>query len=574
MPAAAWALVLCLVGAALKLGVAWYTLDGDLHRLVFSDEGAYYLAAAQEVNRSGWAFFSTPRVLWNGPLNPLWIWALGMQIPLIKICNVLLVSLCGWLLWDTTRRHVHQRAAWLALAAYTFHAPLFVFAPTLLTEPLFVSLVVVALWLIPKSPTNGWQDLPAALVLGLATLVRPTTQLLPLALLLAAGVSFFLPAFRPSARRCIGVAFGMMLVIGPYVVRNGLLFGTWGIANGFGAVLYLGSDLRTSGDEPVYAGRDFDTYRYTQDVTHLDSAGDARLKAAALSHIARRPARVASLWLLKPLRYLLGSVNHYFFPAYDLPTFIAHEAPLRIMLVLGELLTTVFVVTFGLWSLVLERHRSFLWLCSLILIGYFTALHTVAFAIPRLALPLFPLLALWAVAIKPQRAWIPLVTALAILGGIGFSGRFQLPNVVTEEYASYFDATAPINLPVPSAVHDIQSSSAGLLTVTGVDPFVVYQHLTLTAAPLQTLLVKVTTVGSPVGTAAVDGQLFWSDPEGTFAEERSVRFYLSALPGTRWYRVTTGLHPRWRGPIDALRFDLGDGGRKGEFRIEQALLVQ
>ena len=52
--------------------------DGDFSALLYSDERSYYLAGAQGIQDQGLGWYLTPRSLWSGPLNPLWIAALGV----------------------------------------------------------------------------------------------------------------------------------------------------------------------------------------------------------------------------------------------------------------------------------------------------------------------------------------------------------------------------------------------------------------------------------------------------------------------------------------------------------------
>ena len=106
-------------------------------------------------------------------------------------------------------------------------------------------------------------------------------------------------------------------------------FGKAGLANGLGAVLYLGGDLRRNGDEPVYSGVDFDTFRITTPYTHLDTEGDARLVAVAKDRMLQHPLATGALFIRKGARYLLGSFHGYFWPYNGLVGKLEHDPSWR-----------------------------------------------------------------------------------------------------------------------------------------------------------------------------------------------------------------------------------------------------
>src|SRR5437667_223716 len=96
----------------------------------------------------------------------------------------------------------------------------------------------------------------------------------------------------PSIRRGARVALdalppGAVLAVAPLVAKTDLAAGHAVVATGGGAALYLGADSKTDGDEPYYAGYDYDTSEVTQPYTHLDIEGDSRLAEAARTAIRR-----------------------------------------------------------------------------------------------------------------------------------------------------------------------------------------------------------------------------------------------------------------------------------------------
>lgn len=526
---AVWGLI--LIGLTLKGIYLLRSNGGNLQALPFSDEGAYYLAAANMIAEQGWDFFKTERSLWNGPLNPLWIYSLGRNIALIKACNLLLLQLAAVLIWDVARKYFTPGAALITLAALTFHPPFYVFGATLLTEPLFIFLLSLGVWLICRPNSKPiW----GGVVWGLATLVRPTLQFFPL-LLIALGVV----ASGDLRKKLHSISFSMLLLILPYVAKNWIYLNQPIIANGFGAVLYLGNDLRRNGDEPIYSGFDFDTPRYTAPVTHLDSFGDKNLKQAAIRNITQHPFDILLLSLVKAPRFLMGNPMHYFYPSGNSVQAFRDVSGFYFFIRIVELLLAVSVVIWGFSSFVVLRSWTLTCVTSASLVLYFLALHTIAFPIPRLGLPIFPVLSLWAggllatsrfLSSKKVVLWI---LALMIVIGISFKYYIYLPNVVSQRYVSYFSTT-----------HDLPINPAAPLSFE-VAPFSAHRN--------RVLFLKMSVLGDQ---STGKAQLFWADDKSDFTEEASLQFPIREDAKSHIYRITPGLSQAWKGQVSKLKFKL------------------
>ncbi len=261
---------------------------GDLSALTYPDEINYYVGGAEQIRAEGLGYFLTARSLWNAPLYPLWIAVLGISVPLVKILNLLMICGAGAFIADASRRISSRWGGFAALVGYLLYYPLFVFGGTVLSEPPFIFAMVVAFWcwVVGKGSSFRW-GCAAGVALGIGALIRPTIQLFPLLLLVGVVGSVFGRRSRQTGvvRAALGCFLGAAVLILPYVAKNMVLFGRPTIANGFGAVLYLGSDLRKDGNEPVYSRMDFDTYEKTAPYTHLDSEGDSILARAALENL-------------------------------------------------------------------------------------------------------------------------------------------------------------------------------------------------------------------------------------------------------------------------------------------------
>ena len=222
------AVVSLILAAAIGAILAYHhtRTGGDFSALLYSDERVYYLSGAQAILDEGLGWFLTPRSLWNAPLNPLWVAAFGGNIAAVKIANLLLFAATGTLVWDMGRRLFGKPAAYIALVTLALYVPFYRFVPTILTEPLFIPLVMLALWLIVAfEDRNTWALGGAGLAFGAATLARPTTQFYPLLLLAIAGLGVLVARRRGTdswglLRPTLLIIAGFAMLVVPFVLKN------------------------------------------------------------------------------------------------------------------------------------------------------------------------------------------------------------------------------------------------------------------------------------------------------------------------------------------------------------------
>lgn len=489
-------LVLGLGGAAaFSLCRLWMSSNGNLGRLTFPDEMNCYYPAAQAIRAQGLGFFLTERSLWVGPLNPLWIATWGARVALVKAANVALLSAVAFLLWHAVRGLFGKWAGILALASFGFYPIVVSLGPTILTEPPFIFLLAASFYIFARNEEERWQwDLAAGILLGLATLVRPTLQLAPLALAALALVYGRRQAGSHIVRRAMAVLIGAYLLVVPYVVKNYWVFGRPAIANGLGAVLYLGSDLRKDGNEPVFSGMEYDTGKVTEVYNHLQTEGDRRLIKAALASMRRWPLDTLLLTVKKLVRYLYPGGSYYFFPYQDLASFLRRSPAEHSAVMLWELCLSTLIVTAGLAGLALLKLRPALRIFLMAFVFYLIALHALTFPTARLSLPAFLLLLVPAAGFlvkPPSRRLRAVVLALSafIVGWVCSYGYF-FPNwLVSRRYVSYF--TLLREIPPQSYVASPQVlSDSGDFKSAGASPALVYQFEPLKTDSNQVLFIS------------------------------------------------------------------------------------
>jgi 4-amino-4-deoxy-L-arabinose transferase-like glycosyltransferase len=157
----------------------------------------------------------------------------GVQM-VLDYCVALLLLFLG-------SRETSIEAGWLAGVLWLVFPPAVVVSSWVASEPLATSLLTLSIVMLIRSFAQhggGRLSFAAGLSLGVTTLVRAATQLLPLVLLAVA----FLDPTHKRRLKCLLVLLGMCLVIFPwtlrnlYVVREPII-----IQTGYGPLFFMGS---------------------------------------------------------------------------------------------------------------------------------------------------------------------------------------------------------------------------------------------------------------------------------------------------------------------------------------------
>lgn len=397
-----WVLVIVLTLFAL-----W--LRGDYLRSIVVEEplradAAKYVRIALNLHRHGvythLADTSRPDYAIT-PGLPLLLYALhdgGTDLIVLYqrtlLLQAVLSALSVSLLFLLARRHLGMGSS-LAAALLATGAPHLVVATGyVLTETLFVFVMLLALLVLDRARSPG-AFAAAGLLFGLAALVRPVIVLFPL--LITAWM-----AWRPAAAGC---AAAVALLAGCVLV--------WALWSGVRA---SAPESGTPGESLALAALVFGSY---PDLVHEDHAlrgapnrddplyeamvRDPELALHALSgRIAAEPARYLRWYLLgKPVTFwewsiLAGAGGPFVYPVRD--SVYHHDGLRRFSLTLYRNLHPLLVVTGLLWLPVLmwhaRRQRSLSpgLFALAALPWYFTLVHTALTPLPRYSVPMHPLI--------------------------------------------------------------------------------------------------------------------------------------------------------------------------------------
>lgn len=551
---------------------------GEFSRLVYGDESVAYYPAAEAIRQDGLSFFLSDESLRTGPLNPIWIAAMAGRIALIKVANVVLFIAAGLALWDMTRRLFDHRAGLIAVVFYAFYPPFYKFTPTLLTEPLFVPLVVLALWSTVLEERYGAKAILASgALLGLATLTRPTIQFLPLFLFGVWLVARALTSAKKTIdiqidlRKIVLIAVAFGAIVGPYAVKNLIALDKVGLANGSGAVLYIGNDLRTHGFEPIDSQLKFNTREITAPYSHLDTEGDSLLLHAALEQIADDPIEIALLQPSKALRLVFGSPGHYFRPQDNAIDFFTERGWIDWANLL-ELAITPFLVILGLAGLIAIRTPGFVRFICGSFVAYMIIVNTLLFPIPRMMLAAFPVLMVFAAGALSQlpkrvtRSSIAFSVVVVLF--IALKGVTGNPGIVSERYVDYFDPIVDLQTDYWLTTKDVVANPDGSITAAGPDPFLVFDITDFEATRNQMIFVTIRADGPSTDPNGSHAQVFWRTDDQEFVELQSEVFTLTVDGEFHTYAISPSLRGPWSGLISEIRLDLPDHQSNGLYELD------
>lgn len=260
-----------------------------------------------------------------------------------------------------------------AVGLYLLYPPFTLYTTQLLTESFYLAFLAVGAWLVLRAADSRSLagSFVAGAILGAATLLRPTSLLLPAALL---------PFLwrRPGGRAAWGaLALGFALTMAPWVARNAVVFGHFEPTfTSSGYNLFMGtypptrgaSNMPESGQPPELVAS----------LRGKDEFAINRLyREAAVRNVKEHPGEVAKLVLAKAILcwFQTEPQKNMFLPT---PRSFALNAPLLILGIAG-------------FTLLVRRGAPHAWL-PLLMIAYFVVMHLASVATVRYNLPSVPFL--------------------------------------------------------------------------------------------------------------------------------------------------------------------------------------
>ncbi len=299
--------VICLGALALRLAFALFADRSDLG---FNDQFFYHDMARGLARGEGYTIFGDPTLRWP-PAFPFLISLVyrvgGVDTTLSFLLNaVLSTSVVAATHW-AVRPLISRRAALTAAGAVAVLPGQWLFAGTILTEPLSALQILVVLGLAVRYEPNMRIAAVLGLLVGAAALTRGEGALLGLVVLVA-----WLP--RVPWRRLVplvgATAVVSVLVITPWIVRNSSVAGErTGLSLNFAETLFAGHNPRADGGATYATSAELAPSTDAAVGPERELATAALLQDLAVTWARENPGQVAALVPNKLLHLLEGDAN-------------------------------------------------------------------------------------------------------------------------------------------------------------------------------------------------------------------------------------------------------------------------
>jgi 4-amino-4-deoxy-L-arabinose transferase-like glycosyltransferase len=302
---------------------------------------------------------------------------LGLPPQAMLFFNAVLATLTGWVLWRLALAvGLGARGALITAALYLVYPPFISHGVRLLTETPTILLLTAAMLALVEGMRHRspGRFALAGLLLGLATLARPTTLFLPLALL----PLVVWPRGR-MARGWLILAAVFALTQAPWVIRNAVTFGKFEPTfTSRGYNLFMGTYPPTRGLSNLPPER-----QPPELIASLQGKNEFEVnriyQRAALHNVREEPGEMVKLVLAKAVLCWFNTRpdQNMFLPT---PRSFAVNGPLLLLGIVG-------------FVMLLREGRHGAWI-PILVIAYFVAMHLASVATIRYNLPSIPFLLL------------------------------------------------------------------------------------------------------------------------------------------------------------------------------------
>jgi tetratricopeptide (TPR) repeat protein len=404
------ALIIFVVAVIVRGVHLWYLRRSPFLSALIGDSRQY---DAWAVNLAGGDWIGSD-VFYQAPLYPYFLGmlytAFGRDLLIVHVVQILLGSAACVAVGLTAMHLFSAREGLIAGLLMALYAPA-IFLEGLIQKSILdsvlVSLIILLTAMLVNQVSRGlWVGLGAAL--GALCLTRENALILALIALTWAGIDGWrqytsTTSSRGPASSAIALLVGLLMVLGPVLIRNTLVGGGFYLTTAqLGPNFYIGNNARATGTyQGLREGREDPAYERQDAIELAEHALNRRLTPAevssfwmdqALTDILQQPAR----WFRLLGRKLILLVNATEMMDTEAQESHAEWSPvLQAMgwfLHFGTLLPLALIGVLVTWS---ERHR--LWILYAMAIGYGSSV-VLFYVVARYRFPIVPFVVVFAAA--------------------------------------------------------------------------------------------------------------------------------------------------------------------------------
>lgn len=152
----------------------------------------------------------------------------GNSILLVKIIQFLLFGLSAYFIYHLAKFYTDEKTARIASFFALIYFPLIFLSAYLITETVSICLLIGLFLLIKKYDWQNnariWLDLLLGIVMGVLAMMRPTTSLIVIPLILSLWIPYFFKtssfSFKKVFAKSFVFGFGILLIFAPWIIRN------------------------------------------------------------------------------------------------------------------------------------------------------------------------------------------------------------------------------------------------------------------------------------------------------------------------------------------------------------------
>ena len=305
-----------------------------------------------------------------------------------RAAQVLADLLSCYLVYALGKRLFSERVGIAASAVFALFPAQILYVPHLMTETIFTTLFLLYLFLCTGRTASVKADLLAGIVIGAATLVRPTILLLPAAVFAA---RIFGGWTRRDNIRSIAITLASALVVlSPWLIRNAVTLGRPTLTTSTGVNFWIGAHSGANGSFSFHADNPL------VGVTDECEQSDLGIRLG-MAFIRDNPGEYAVILAKKWAHFF--SVDYWLLLSRGAPPESSPAAKAGVLFAripTGELLTVhvpfaavLLAAMFGLCCA--RREESWQALFLIAPCAYWIIVHLVFFAVARYRVPIVPL---------------------------------------------------------------------------------------------------------------------------------------------------------------------------------------
>lgn len=278
-------------------------IDSPADSTFFRAQFEYDMTDLIQGEQINWLYYTVPTsteaqdfIFLSGPIYPIYLAALFYVCPagdftLIRILNILIDTLCLFLIVLVARRLLGERAAFLAGLLYIFYLPFILLTGMISPEPMTILMILLATLLVLH-----WYDKQKAkyvfytgAILGILALLKPTAVLLfiPFG---AALVYDYRKKITILISPVIKAAIPFIIILIPWIIITSAYYGRLSIRDPdySGANFRSSSSIEYEGYDLDYTDKDFWTAPVLQTITN-DPIGYAGLLIKKFARLWEHP---------------------------------------------------------------------------------------------------------------------------------------------------------------------------------------------------------------------------------------------------------------------------------------------